>query len=217
MTATRRVDWFDAMTVDLPEATHGDVAVRRYTVSNEHSEWDRLRGLINGHHRYVPAGTYTGLFRHGHLWMSDTPDERRDHLPVMWAAELGRARRVLINGLGLGMVVRALLLADGTVEHIDVVEHDPAVIALVEPTYQDLAAEHGRTLTVHHDDAYTITWPAGTHWDVVWSDIWVDLNTDNLDGMAQLRRKYGRRSDWHECWGREELLRIRRRDRARGW
>jgi hypothetical protein len=51
----------------------------------------------------------------------------------------------------------------------------------------------------------------------VWHDIWLDLCTDNLEGMGKLHRKYGRRTDWQGSWEKDRLLSHRRREKARGW
>jgi spermidine synthase len=62
--------------------------------------------------------------------MADSEPEMRDHYEAV-----ARARgRVLINGLGLGMVLSAIL-AKPDVEHVTVVEVEPDVIALVGPHY----------------------------------------------------------------------------------
>lgn len=90
--------------VDLPEGKAGDWEVKKFTVSKEESDFDRVRGMFHGG-RYVPAGSYTGLFRNGSVIMSDTPDEIGDHLSFIYQAK----GKVLIAGLGLGVVARAVL------------------------------------------------------------------------------------------------------------
>lgn len=204
------MSYFDSMTVTVPEGSHGAVRIRRITIGSA----DRfLGGFSSGHGsrgRGVREGdVFTGLYRDGALWMSDTPDEKRDHYEVLRRAGAMRAERVLINGLGLGMIVNALLQLDH-VAHIDVVEIDADVIALVGEHYQAAATAAGKSLTIHHGDAYTIAWPPGTRWDVAWHDIWVSLCTDNLDTMAVLHRRYGRRTGWQGSWGKELLIRRRR-------
>lgn len=203
--------YLQAMNVTVPEGTSGQVQVCRFTVSAVDVTLAALRAARYGRRSWGRAGTYTGLFRGRQTWMSDTPDEQRDHYPVLHAAATHQARRVLINGLGLGMVVAALLHMDH-VEHIDVVEFDQDVIALVEPHYQQMAAQRGKTLTVHHGDAYTKSWPAGLRWDIAWHDIWQDLNVDNLRHMARLHRRYGRRVRWQGSWSRPDLERARTLD-----
>lgn len=198
----------DTMTVTVPEETSGSVEIR-HVVTGPTS----FRDLIRTPGRTIPEGyRLTCLYRDGALWMSDSPAERRDHYPAIWQAQRMSARRVLVNGLGIGMVVQALIMLP-SVELIDVVEIDPDVIALVGDHYRQMGADHGTTVTIHQADAHTITWPTGTTWDMAWSDIWQHASTDNLDEMARLNRRYGRRVQWHGHWMRDELLAQRRRDR----
>lgn len=196
---------YDAMTVDLPECSQDGLSIERFTIGrdNIHNAMLSLGG------RSTRPGTYTGLMLNGHLWMSDTDAEKRDHMEVLHAVRGWGAKRVLINGLGLGMVLKGVLAYEH-VEHVDVVEIDDRVANLVGPHYTKDPRVH-----IHVADAYKqmAKWPAGTTWDVVWSDIWPDLCTDNLKDMARLRRSYGRRSSWNDCWGRELLLRHRRHER----
>lgn len=207
------MDLFDEMTVTVPESFCGDTAIRRFTVQAantfrtfSNSYGARGRGLN-------PGDVYTGLYRRGELWMSDTPDEKRDHADALYYAGQLRAARVLINGLGLGMVLGGLLAMDH-VAHIDVVEIDAEVISLVAGHYQDAATAAGKTVTVHQGDACSIAWPPGTRWDIAWHDIWPDLCTTNLEQMATLHRRYGRRVRWQGSWGKELLLHHRRREQA---
>jgi predicted membrane-bound spermidine synthase len=196
------------MIVELPAGRSGDVEVRHIIAGRP-----SFRDIYQQRRRAItPEGTViTCLYRAGHLWMSDTVAEQRDHMPAITKARQLGARRALVNGLGIGMVVR-MLLVDTDVEHIDVVELDADVIALVAEHYQQLAASLGKTIAVVHGDAFTIQWPAGTSWDICWSDIWKHASVDNLPQMTQLARKYGRRVRWHGQWLREMLLTQRRRD-----
>lgn len=215
----RRIGAYDLMACDVPEGTYGTVAVERFEMEKDSP--GQLHASLRG--RGCLPGTYTRLMRNGRLWMSDTTAERRDHISP--AAEIQRAgrdadrlgpARILIGGLGLGMIVRVALLTPD-VGHVDVVEIDPDVIALVGPHYQAMAAENGVELTIHQADVYEIKWPPNTRWSVAWFDVWPDLCTDNLASMAKLRRSYGRRAGWVECWGRHMLLRQREQERRRGW
>lgn len=156
--------------------------------------------------RAVPPGTYTGLLRNGAIWMSDTPDERSDHMQAYIEAKC-RGGRILVHGLGLGMVVKAMLDLPN-VEHVDVVELEADVIALAAPAF----AAYGDRITIHHDDCLTRKWATGTHWSVVWHDIWRDICTDNLAQMGTLHRKFGRRCDWQGSWSKELCEYYRRQE-----
>jgi hypothetical protein len=189
--------------VDVPEGVSGDWRIERKVMGQDiESKMHALHYIFQG--RPVPPGTYTRLLhKKDGVVMSDTPAEWLDALPYI--TRLAEARRVLINGLGLGMVLRAVLKS-AVVQHVDVVELSPDVLRLVAPSYPD------PRVTFHQDDAYTVTWPKDARWDAAWHDIWPDLNTDNLPLMAKLHRKYAKRVGWQASWGKEFLLRERRRE-----
>jgi hypothetical protein len=191
--------------VDLPEGKRGNVEVRKFEVPKV--SLANLRYAMDG--RGVTPGWFTGLYRNGYLWMSDTDAEQRDHWEVDSQIR-HRAGRVLVMGLGLGMIVKQALSCEH-VTHVDVVEIDPDVAALVGPAYE------GPRCTIHVADAYEIKWPTGTRWDVAWFDIWPDLCEDNLEEMATLARSYGRKADWKGYWGKEMLLRERRATANAPW
>jgi hypothetical protein len=203
---------YDAMTVTVPEGAIGTLRVKRFTV--EPDSFENMRLAWKGGRQTRP-GTYTALYDGGRLWMSDTDAEKRDHMEAVRAIQSRQAKRVLINGLGLGMVLAAALSFEH-VEHVDVVEVDERVIELVGPHYA------GPRVTCHHADAYeqAKNWPAGVRWDVAWHDIWPDLCEDNLPLMTRLHRSYGRRVDWQQSWSKKLTEAHRDRNRSRrtwGW
>lgn len=210
MTTVKRPNLHEVMKCDdLPEGSIDGLVVERFVVEPNNIESMRLSFTGRG----CPAGTYTRILADNRLWMSDTPAEMHDH--IMAAIEMTRpgVRRVLINGLGLGMVLRAAL-SNPDVEHIDVVEIDPRCVALVGAHYATDPRVH-----LHTADAYEQckAWPAGSAWDVAWHDIWPDLCEDNLPLMARLNRSYARRTTWQGCWGKELLLRHRRQNANELW
>ena len=142
--------------------------------------------------------------------MSDTPAEIRDLIEPWLKFKEPWVDRVLINGLGLGIVLK-MALAQPHIQHIDVVEIEPDVIKLVAPSYDDPRVQ------IHAGNAYTIKWPKGQEWSVVWHDIWPNICTDNLEGMGTLHRRYGRRVVWQGSWQREYLQYQRRREQSCGW
>lgn len=167
-----RADPHEARKVTIPEGTSGDWTVSRFTVDPK-----RFQGFGV---RWVPPGTYTRLSSSTErCFMSDTPDEYRDALPFILEA----TGHVLVSGLGLGMVIKALLLKPD-VASITVVELEADVIALVAPHYAD------PRLRVINADAYT--WRPDRQFDWAWHDIWADVSTDDLPDMARIRRHYAR-------------------------
>lgn len=157
---------------------------------------------------YVREGDrITGLYVANKLVMSDVRDEYRDHAYAISQAY----GRVLIHGLGLGCYLKAIL-AKPEVLHVDVVELEEDVIALIGPYFADDPRVH-----IHQGDAYTYEFPKGTTWDVAWHDIWADKCTDDLALHAKLNRRYGRKVSWQGCWAHEYLLYRRRQEREPVW
>jgi hypothetical protein len=204
---------FDRFKVDWPEGSVGDWTIERHTVTIEDEQAQRIR-LWNPTSlgRFTPAGTYTGLKRDGELIMSDSPDEIEDLMPFIDQAH----GRVLINGLGLGVGLKAILdktnfMSDEpSVTHVDVVEIDPDVITLVGPNFGGDSRVH-----IWRGDAFTYHWQPGTTWDSAWHDIWDAICTENLIGMKRLHRRYGKRVGWQGSWCRS-LCEYQQRHNS-GW
>ena len=177
--------------VSVPEGTSGAWRVEQFTVTQQEAKFGALRAAVAGTGRYVPAGTYTRLIRGSTCVMSDTPDEKRDHYRFVWSAK----GHVLINGLGLGMVLGAVL-QNPAVTKATVVEISPDVIALVAPSYRD------PRVSIVCGDALTIEIEKGAKFGAVWHDIWDNICADNLEAMKTLHRRYGRRAEWQGSWAR---------------
>jgi len=183
----------------------GNWYIDRFTIDEQEAVAQMLRPTYIMTGRFVPPGTYTRLCDRrlgeselGDVVMSDTPDEIRDHAAIL---NMGHGR-VLINGLGLGCVVHGLLSDERRmrVEHIDVVEKDEDVIKLMSPYLDDERVE------IHHEDAFTIKWPIGSHWNCVWHDIWPELSDLYVPEITKLKQKYGNRCMWQGAWG-ERIMR----------
>ena len=196
---TQRPSLMDSMAVDIPEGRKGNLCVERFDVTRDSLE--NMRLMFQPGNRSCRPGVYTRLLeeapgqddvpeerRRGTLWMSDTTAERRDHLEAAMAMR-DHGGHVLIGGLGLGMIVRCALLATA-VEHVEVLERNPDVVALVGPHYERMAEQLGKQVTIRTTDALTWEPPKGAFWSVVYFDIWPDLCDDNLPEMATLGRRF---------------------------
>lgn len=182
--------------VSIPEGARGQWRIERFEISEHEAKMSAIRAIQHGRGAVSP-GTYTSLkhARRG-IIMSDTPDEMRDHIFAVHRAK----GHVLINGLGLGMVLAAVLRKPD-VYRVTVVEIDPDVIALVGPHYVC------DRLEIVNASAFDYAPPKGVRYGAVWHDIWDNLCGDNLKEMTTLKRKYGRRCDWQGCWGEEYIKR----------
>jgi hypothetical protein len=199
--------------VDVPEGHSGDWRVERFTVSKKDADFHNLRCAISsgGGGRDIEVGTYTRLLRGkgdprtfggATVVMSDTPAEIRDHSYFVHKAE----GHVLINGLGLGWVVEALLRKP-EVKTITVIEKSLDVINLVAEHYEKKCPKD-KKLWILQGDALYYQPPKNKKYDAVWHDIWDYICADNLEEMKKLHRKYGRRTKFQGSWCRAECERA---------
>ena len=142
--------------------------------------------------------------QHGEIVMDDSLPELRRHLPI-WMKARGR---VLKTGLGLGCVVRGLLI-NPEVRHIDVVEIDERIIERCGAEFLG-----NPRVTIHHANAHT--WDIdGRSWDFIWHDIHDNDESEHLAAQhGRLLVKYltaapiERQGAW--AFPREAKRRIRR-------
>lgn len=189
--------------VDVPEGKSGDWEVSRFTVTEEDIKLHNLRAVMRPGCRTMDAGIFTKLTNGVALVMSDTRAELQDHREPARRARDDRddpkyPNHVLINGLGIGVVLQAVL-DEPTVNHATVVEKSEDVIRLVGSHYLQ---RYGHRLTIINADALEWKPPVGIRYRVVWHDIWNYICADNLPEMHKLHRKYGRRCDWQGSWCR---------------
>lgn len=187
--------------VTVPEGKRGNWRVERFEVNKREADFSRLRAVINGRPREtVIEGTYTRLVHKSRgVVMSDTQAEMSDHSYAVLMAK----GECLINGLGLGMVLGAILKKP-EVTRVTVIESERDVIALVAPTYTK-----DERVSIVHADAYGWKPPRGVRYDWVWHDVWDTVCADNLPEMTKLKRKYARRTNWQGCWCEGECWRLK--------
>lgn len=193
--------------VHLPLVERGVWRIDRTVVSERKAQYLELRAAIGGggglgRGRVRAGEAITMLYRDRALVMSDTPDELRDFYQF-WRRARGH---VLVNGLGLGCAVRALLIWP-QVERVTVVEIDDDLLAMMRPLLGPQVAR-GRVNLIH-DDALTVRWPVGQRFDSAWHDVWDDICGDNWPEIRRLHRRYGGRVDHQESWSRAELEVLR--------
>lgn len=195
---------FPRMVDILPEGRIGSAEITHFEIDQQGADFTNLRASMKPYYRYnmVKPGRYARLNAHGFIMMTDMHGERWSNLEA-----LNRAQgRVLIAGLGLGMLALAMAQKP-EVEEIQVVENNADVIGLV---HQHL---HAPKISIYHDDIFDFRPKRGERYDVIWFDIWNSVCADNLDQMRRLHRRFGRglnRSNpnaWMASWRRSELQR----------
>lgn len=208
--------WSDLYTINatvpvsVPDGESGDWKVYSYEVGEQDAKWDMVRAMVSTSYqgRHVPQGHYKALKRGTETIMSNTPDEIRDCYSFFRNAK----GRVLVNGLGLGVVLEVILakVDPGTgkpaVDEAVVVENSDDVIKLVGPTF----SSNPRVRIVKGN---ALSFPAKKlgMFDAVWHDIWDNICSDNLEDMHKLHVKYGHRTKWQGSWCRERCELQRRR------
>jgi 16S rRNA A1518/A1519 N6-dimethyltransferase RsmA/KsgA/DIM1 with predicted DNA glycosylase/AP lyase activity len=183
--------------IDVPDGISGEWEVKSFTVSEEESKFARMKAAFHGGRGSLPPGNYKKLTRNGELIMSNTPDEIDDFLDFVYEAR----GSVLVNGLGLGVLLKALLNKPQITEVI-VIEKSQDVINLVAPTY--LVDKRVKIVCA---DAFEYKPEKGKRFNAVWHDIWDAICSDNLQEMTILHRKYGRITDYQASWGKDMCMR----------
>ncbi|HSH80023.1 MAG TPA: hypothetical protein VLA19_15975 [Herpetosiphonaceae bacterium] len=207
MTYLRHMDeLLDLRVGHLPVlAASGEWRLRLMQMTRDSGEWEYHAG--RGYP--IPEGRYIGLF-HGQIrastiWMSDVPLE----VWMMWdAIKVLRdpgCRRVLITGLGLGIIVKHALLQPH-IQRVDVVELSDDVLRLIRPHYRD------RRLHVHCGDALTIELGPRRTWDLIYHDFWQSITAANLVTMHTVMERYAGRAGRQLCWQQATCIRMAREE-----
>lgn len=181
--------------INIPDSRSGDWSIESFTVKEK--EISQVFSMMKTG-RGVPVGNYKKLMRNGVCVMSNTPDEIRDFSSFVYKAK----GSVLVNGLGLGVLLKALLEKD-EITKITVIEKSKDVINLISDSITD------KRVSIINADAFDYKPPKGEKYDCVWHDIWDYISDENLPEMIKLHRKYGKRTNYQESWCRYECERQR--------
>ncbi|MET8183979.1 hypothetical protein [Streptomyces sp. NPDC005336] len=209
------LDIYDRMKVDIPIGEVRGMKISKFEVKHP-DDWtaaDDERKDVVSPLEYVrmerdgrapKPGWYTRLSEGETVWMSDTSAERRDHAEPVFIMASVKPERLLINGLGIGMVLAAVLTFD-SVKHVDVIEKDERIIELVGPHYL-----RDPRVRIHHGDAVEQMqqWAPGERRDVGWTDIWPDISLENLPQMKEFADFYGKRCGFHGNWSEDLAKRL---------
>ncbi|MBS0206165.1 MAG: hypothetical protein JSS49_24995 [Planctomycetes bacterium] len=110
-----------------------------------------------------------------------------------------RGGRVLITGLGMGLIVEEILGEPrSSIELVTVVEQSADVIQLVAA---HLMARYPDRLEIEQGDAFAWTPPAGVRYSVVWHDIWPNPRDPACSGERErLHARFAPCCDWQGAW-----------------
>lgn len=197
------------MTKILRPGVKGGAKLDYVTVTKREADFDNMRNAWTpgGSVYDVEPGTYARLIVDDVLMMTDTPMERRSNDRLLWKAN----GRVLVAGLGLGMVLHGILRKK-EVTHVTVLEISQDVIDLIAPSLE----KYAKRLTIIQADALAWVPPKGEMWDTIYFDIWPTVSDDNLTDVARLSRRFSRRLNrtnpgaWMSAWMADHLRVMRR-------
>ena len=189
--------------------TKGCATIKRFTFKESENPMYNLRAVRDGGYMFrIFDGDYVSLHVDGQLMMSDTPMERFTNKDFVQSAK----GRVMIAGLGVGLIINEILKKDDVTEVI-VLEKYQEVIDLVSPKFSD------PRLKIIHADCFTYTFPKTEKFDTIYFDIWPDISTDNLEDMKILHQRYKTRKlskdSYMESWMRGYLRKQKIRDSYR--
>ncbi len=182
--------------LNLTQGQSGDWELKKLSVTKEGAKAHNIRELFNGRNRFIYAGEFWGLFRNGNVIMSNTPAEINDHLPFIHKA----CGRVLVGGLGLGMVLKCLLEKE-SVTHVTVIEKSPDVIKLIASSF----TSDPRVEIINSD---VFEYKPTEKFDCAWFDIWDVISGMEYPQMKRLHRKYGRFVGWSDSWLRKQSRKL---------
>lgn len=184
-------------TCTVPDGESGPWKISTFTLNETEARRFNLCNMRNPN-QWLDPGTYRRLAhdRRG-VVMSNTPMEVRTNCEPFYHA----TGRVLINGLGLGMLLEAIL-SKPVVTNVRVIELDEHVIKLVAPHFQK-----DKRVEIVQADALTYHPARGEKFDYVWHDIWDQISDRNLPEMAKLGRRYNRRVANQQGWWARDIIR----------
>lgn len=208
------MDW-QGYKVEVPEMNVDGVCVKKRVVNEVEATRHLLRCTANNRpYRAIKPGVYTELYIDNELWMSDTPAEIEDlkwlfHKVISYKdLRPNKNVEILLNGLGLGVALHGCMKITKNNATVTVVEKDARIVKHIGSYWKE---KYGIKLHLIEGDAFTWKLEKRDRWDIVWHDIWLNINLDNLPEMHKLHRRFGRRCDEQGSWSRAELEMLRKR------
>lgn len=193
--------------INIPDGMKGKWEIKTFTLTDHQADMHNLsesRGL----ERYIVAGVpYKSLLRYdipepgyaGTIVMTNTPAEVIDILPFVEKA----SGDILIFGLGMGMVVQALLEKED-IKTITIVEIDHELIELVGFHYSSQSSK----IKVIQGDAFE--YYDKNRYNAIWFDIWDTIDEENLQEMKRLKKRWSKNSPIRLCWSKKECRILQR-------
>lgn len=193
----------------IPEGLLGNAQITHFEISPEDATRAKLYNFYNGEYSGLKTGKYMKLIVDNEIMMSNTQMEQRTNMDFIIRAN----GKVLIAGLGIGMILEPLFVKD-SVNEIIVVEKNRNVISLVTPYIK-----HNK-LKIVEADIFNYTPENGVKFDTIYFDIWPNITADNWPEMKTLERKFRKYLNkdnpnyYMDCWRKYDIKRLAKEDRA---
>jgi len=178
---------FPIMQDILPEGKTDNASVEYFTISESEARMAVMKATYGRDYlgRDIYAGDFVRLLINNQLMFTDTGGERASNSNIVYEAH----GKVLIAGLGLGMVLTAIV-PKPEVEKVVAVEISPDVINLVEKHIRDYLGEFSPKLEIVCSDIYNYA-PA-EKFNTIFFDIWGNYSGDTYEDTKKLHRQFSR-------------------------
>lgn len=188
--------------ISLPERAVGKLSVRHRIVRDEVPIIGIRQALMCGRTALTakltePLRVHELFEEDRGVWMTDLPEELNQIAEALWNVQ--PEGRVLVGGLGLGLLAAALSERDG-VDEVVVVERSPEVIELcAQDGYEVVQADIGEYLRTKDPgfDCYMLDTWQGTNEATWWSDVFPLRRT--------IRQRWDAGPKVH-CWAEDIML-----------
>lgn len=176
----------------------GDWVIEEFTVSEDEAKFFNMRQAFQGKHsEMITAGKFLRLMQvsTGYTVMSNTPMELKSN-EIAFKNARGS---VLIAGLGMGMILEAML-TKSEVTHIRIIEADMAIIQYVGNFFKD-----DPRVEIIHGDIHEYEPASDEQYDYIWIDIWDDIDERNIEQMAELNERFSKHCINMNLWSMDLL------------
>jgi spermidine synthase len=186
----------------IPPKEQGIAKISRFEFNEKDDFLFNLRASRDHPMFRMRSGKYLRLSVGNQLMMSDTAMERISNKKFIDYAD----GRVLIAGLGIGLIIHNILHKESITEIIIIEKHQD-VIDLVAPYFTD------PRLKIICADIFEWKPQKGEKFDTIYFDIWPQITTENLKQIKVLHNKfkfYKSEGAYMDSWLKWYLQKLKR-------
>lgn len=176
----------------------GNWIIEEFEVSEVEAEFFNLRLKFQGKEdQSIVAGKYKRLeqLSTGYVVMSNTPMECNTN-EIAYKKACGS---VLIAGLGMGMILEAML-SKPEVTHVRIIEIDQDIIEYVGSFFKN-----DQRVEIIHGDIFKYVPAENEFYNYIWLDIWDDINEKNESDFQMLNTRFKEHCNEMNLWSMDLL------------